>query len=71
MNIIEVSIHDEGGHWHKRISLFGIPVYHRHDFTKGAEKKAVGFNVYHPTNLVEVEDEDYYPEECKRKDKKL
>ena len=70
MSIIEVSIHYEGEHWHKRISLFGIPVYHRHDFTKDAEKKAVGFNVY-PTNIVEVEDEDYYPEEYKRKDKKL
>lgn len=32
-------------------------------------KKAVGFNVY-PTNIVEVEDEDYWPEECKRKNKK-
>ena len=71
MSIIEVSIHYNGEHWHKRVSVFGIPLYHRHDFAKDAEKKCVGFNVYHPTNLVEVEDEDYYPEECKRKDKKL
>lgn len=70
MAIIEVSIHDEGEHWCKRISFLGIPVYYRHDFTKDAEKKAVGFNIY-PTNLVEVEDEDYWPEECKRKNKKL
>lgn len=70
MAIIEVSIHDEGEHWHKRISFLGIPVYHRHDFTKEAEKKAVGFNVY-PTNLIEVEEEDYWPEEYKRKNKKL
>lgn len=56
--MIEVSVHYEGEHWHKRISLLGIPVYHRHDFTKDAEKKPVGFNVY-PTNIVEVEDEDY------------
>lgn len=69
MSLIEVSIRDEGEHWHKRISLFGIPLYHRHDFTKDAEKKCVGFNVY-PSNLVEVEVEDYYPEECKRKSKK-
>lgn len=69
MAIIKVSIYDEGEHWIKRISIFGIPVYHQHDFTKGAEKKTVGFNVY-PSNLVEIEDEDYYPEECKCKDKK-
>lgn len=69
MAIIEVSIHDDGEHWYKRIRFFGIPIYHRHDFTKDAEKKAVGFNIY-PTNLVEVEEEDYWPEECKRKNKK-
>lgn len=68
MAIIEVSIHDDGEHWYKRIR-FGIPIYHRHDFTKDAEKKAVGFNIY-PTNLVEVEEDDYWPEECKRKNKK-
>lgn len=69
MSLIEIEIRDNGEHWHKRVSVFGIPLYHRHDFTKDAEKKCVGFNVY-PTNLVEVEDEDYYPEECKRKSKK-
>lgn len=69
MSIIEVSIYDEGEHWHKTVKLFGLTVYHRHDFTKDAEKKAVGFTVY-PTNLVEVEDKDYYPEECKRKSRK-
>jgi len=39
MTIIEVSIHDEGDHWHKTVKLFGLTVYHRHDFTKGADKK--------------------------------
>lgn len=66
MSIIEVSIHDEGEHWDKTVKLFGLTVYHRRDFTKDAEKKCVGFNVY-PTNLVEVEDEDCWSEECKNK----
>lgn len=66
MSIIEVSIRDEGEHWHKTVKLFGLTVYHRHDFTKDAEKKCVGFNVY-PTHLVEVEDEDCWSEECKNK----
>lgn len=67
MIIIEVPIHDEGEHWHKTVKLFGLTVYHRHDYTKNVEKKkAVGFNVY-PTNLVEVEDEDCWPEEDKHR----
>lgn len=69
MAIIEVSIHDEGEHWYKRITFLGIPVYHRHGFTKDAEKKTVGFTVY-PTDLVEIEGEDYWPEEHKSKNKK-
>lgn len=69
MTLLKITINDDGEHWDKTVKLFGLTVYHRHDFTKDAEKKCVGFNVY-PTNLVEVEDEDYYPEECKRKSKK-
>lgn len=38
MTIIEVSIHDEGEHWRKTVKLFGLTVYHRHDFTKDADK---------------------------------
>lgn len=69
MTIIEVSIHDEGEHWHKAVKLFGLTVYHRHDFTKNADKKkTVGFNVM-PSNPVYVDDEDYYPEEYKHKTK--
>lgn len=67
MTINEVSIHDEGDHSHKTVKLFGLTVYHRHDFTKDADKKkTVGFNImqYDP---VDVDDEDYYPEECKKK----
>lgn len=66
MIIIEVSICDEGQHWHKTVKLFGLTVYHRHDFTKNADKKTVGFNVM-PSNPVDVDDEDYYPEEGKKK----
>lgn len=66
MSLIKVSIRDEGEHWDKTVKLFGLTVYHRHDFTKDAEKKCVGFNVY-PTNLVEIEDEDCWSEECKNK----
>ncbi len=69
MTIIKVSIHDEGEHWHKTVKLFGLTIYHRHDFTKGADnKKTIGFNVM-PSDPVDVDDEDYYPEEYKRKPK--
>ena len=68
MSLIKVSIRDEGEHWHKTVKLFGLTVYHRHDFTKESEKRSrtVGFNVT-PSNLVEIEDEDCWSEECKNK----
>lgn len=62
MSIIEVSIHDEGEHWDKKVKVFGIPVYHRHNFTKNVEKKAVGFSTLAPVSG-EIEDEEYWPEE--------
>lgn len=69
MTLIKISINDNGEHWEKKISLFGICVYHRHDFTKNADKKkTVGFNVM-PSDPVDVDDEDYYPEEFKHKTK--
>lgn len=69
MTIIEVSFHDEGEHSHKTVKLFGLTVYHRHDFTKNADKKkTVGFNVM-PSDPVDVDEEDHYPEECKHKTK--
>lgn len=68
MTIVEVSIHDEGEHWHKTVKLFGLTVYHRHDFTKNTEKKTIGFNVM-PSDPVYVDDEDYFPEEFKHKTK--
>ena len=51
-----------GEHWHKRVSVFGIPLYHRHDFTKDAEKKTVGFSAMAGVSG-EIEDEEYWKEE--------
>ena len=62
MTIIKVSIHDEGEHWHKTIKLFGLTLYHRHDYTKDAQKRTVGFNTMAPVSG-EVEDEEYWEEE--------
>lgn len=42
MPLIKISINDDGEHWEKKISLFGVCVYHRHDFAKESEKKTVG-----------------------------
>lgn len=50
-----------GEHWHKRVSVFGIPIYHRHDFTKNAEKRSVGFNMLAAVSG-ETEDEDWEEE---------
>lgn len=69
MNIIEVSIYDEGEHWHKTVKLFGVTVYHRHCYSKDNKPRPIGFTVY-PDAIVEVEDEAYWPEELKRKNKK-
>lgn len=72
MTLLKITINDDGEHWDKKISVFGIVVYHRHDFTKESEKRirTVGFNVM-PSNPVEIEDEEYYPEEYKRKNQRL
>lgn len=32
--MIKIDIHDDGEHWHKTMKVFGITVYHRHDYTK-------------------------------------
>lgn len=44
MTIIKISINDNGEHWEKTVKFCGITVYRRHDFTKDAEKRTVGFN---------------------------
>lgn len=56
MSIIEVSIHDEGEHWHKTVKIFGITVYRRHDYTKNYKPRPIGFITF-PDSIVEVEDE--------------
>lgn len=58
MTLIDIDINDNGEHWHKRVSVLGICVYHRHDYTKNAEKRSVGFNTMAPVSG-EIEDEDY------------
>lgn len=58
MTLIKISINDNGEHWEKKISVFGICVYHRHDFTKEPEKRAVGFDTA-ASVPGDVEDEDY------------
>ena len=62
MTLLKITINDDGEHWDKKISVFGIVVYHRHDFTKESEKRSrtVGFNVM-PSDPVEIEGEEYYP----------
>lgn len=56
MAIVRITINDYGKHWHKRVWLFGIPIYHRHDFTEEEKKKTAGFNTL-PFNPVDVEEE--------------
>lgn len=55
MSFIEIEITDDGEHWHKRIKLLGLMVYNRHDFTKGEERRTVGFNAMAPVSG-EIED---------------
>ena len=68
MPLIQISITDNGEHWEKTVKFCGITKYRRHDYTKEPQRKPVGFQVF-DTSIVEVEDEDYYPEECKTKKK--
>lgn len=68
MTLIEITINDDGEHWHKTVKLFGLTLYHRHNFTKDTEKRTVGFNTMAPVPG-DIEDEDYWPEEDKRKRK--
>lgn len=64
MPLIQIHITYNGEHWEKTVKVRGITVYHRHDYTKEPLRKPVGFQVF-DTSLVEVVDEDYYPDECK------
>lgn len=62
MTLIDIDINDNGEHWHKKVSVLGICIYHRHDYTKNAEKRSVGFNTMAPVSG-EIEDEDYWEED--------
>lgn len=43
-DMIKIDIHDDGEHWHKTVKVFGITVYHRHDYTKNNGPRPIGFN---------------------------
>lgn len=63
MSIIEINIKDDGENWHKEIRLFGMTVYHRHDYSEtNNNRRMIGFNCgqYCPG---EVNDYDCLPEE--------
>lgn len=64
--MIKIDIHDGGEHWHKTVKIFGITVYHRHDYTKSNEPRPIGFNSMAQIPC-EIEDEDYWED---KKDKK-
>lgn len=67
MRLIEVIIRDEGRDWYKVVKLFGVPVYHRHDYTQDEHRRPVGFEAF-PNAQAEVEeDNEYWPEEFKHK----
>lgn len=63
-DMIKIDIHDDGEHWHKTMKVFGITVYHRHDYTKNNEPRPIGFNSMAQISG-EIEDEEYWPEEKK------
>lgn len=46
--MIKINIHDDGEHWHKTVKIFGITVYHRHDYTRNNEPRPIGFNSMAP-----------------------
>jgi len=63
--VLKINISNNGKHWDKKVSIFGIPIYHRHDYTAEPERKTVGFNCL-PSDLVEIDD-DCFPEEKQHK----
>lgn len=45
MSLLEIRIKDDGSHWYKEIRLFGLLVYHRHDYTTNKTSNSqIGFN---------------------------
>lgn len=62
MTVVRIEIKDCGGHWHKKVWVFGIPVYHRHYYSEKPQNRTVGFNVM-PYNPVDVDDDNEFMEE--------
>ncbi len=60
-SILSVKITDKGRHWHKEIRVFGVLVYHRHDYIEENQRRAVGFNTmpYAPIDIDEDWEEEY------------
>lgn len=56
----------DGEHWHKTVKIFGITVYHRHDYTKNNEPRPIGFNSMAPISG-EIEDDDYWEDKNNKK----
>lgn len=52
---------DKGQHWHKEIRVFGVLVYHRHDYTEENKKRTVGFNSM-PYAHTDVDEDDRWEE---------
>ncbi len=56
-SILSVKITDKGRHWQKEVRVFGVLVYHRHDYTEEDKRRTIGFNSM-PYAPVDV-DEDW------------
>lgn len=70
MALIRIYINDTGEHREKKISLLGLTLYESREYTKATEKKTVGFSSM-ASVPGEIEDDDYWPEECKSKKKRI
>lgn len=64
--MIRIDIHYDGEHWRKTVKIFGITVYHRHDYTRNNERRPIGFNSMAQISG-EIEDDNYWEEEYKQK----
>ena len=56
MSLLKINIKNEGENWHKRIYLFGIMIYHRHEYKELPKPiQPIGFNTgqYCPGEILE------------------
>lgn len=58
MKLISIEIKDDGGHWFKTIKIFGLTVYHRHDYTKEYKQRPIGFNAFASVDG-EIDEDDW------------